>query len=312
MIKVKYLNKATKKYYLDKSEKFLLKFFDKPESKKKKEIIKILQANPSWQLLYNLSPQRRHLVDWYPFNKKETLLDIGAGSGSLTGVFCEKLKKVTCLELTPARAKIIAKRWSDKTNIEVICGSIEDFNTRERFDYINLTGVLEYAGRYAKDLHSSENFLKMPLVFIKKAKRLLKKGGKLLVAIENPLGIRYLTGAVEDHTAELFESVENFPQYSGARTFTKEELKALLLDQGFSNIEYYYPIPDYKLPWLVINEEYLDNLNSNSLSSLLKTVEYDHYPKFDVFTESPFAHQLAKEKLLSSFMNSFFVVAQKR
>lgn len=308
-IPIKYIERNSKDLYLDTSENFLLKFFNRPESEKQNQITKVLNNNSSWPILYELSPQRRHLFDWYPFKRQETLLDLGAGCGPLTNLFSEKLSKVTCLELSPLRTKIISKRCADKENIEIVCGSIEKFKTQVKYDYVNLTGVLEYAGKFFKGKKNENIFEETPLIFLEKARSFLKRGGKLFIAIENPLGIRYFSGAVEDHTAELFEGIEGYPQPSGIRTFTKSEIQKILYNLGFSKIEFYFPIPDYKLPSLVLSEEYLKKYNSNSLSSLFTNVEYFHYPLFDIFSEVLFSNQLQKEEILENFANSFLIVA---
>lgn len=311
-VNITHLKDSVKKKYFDQSEQIIYDFFNLPQSQKLEEINKVLNSNPPWTVLYHLTPQRQHLLDWYEFGKDKTLLDIGAGCGSLTGLFCDKLKSVVCLELTEIRAKIIARRWADKKNLKIYCGSIEELDTKEKFDYVNFTGVLEYAGMFSKDANNPKNFSSMPVLLLKKAKSFLKKNGKIIIAIENPLGIRYLSGAVEDHYGELFEGVENYPQYNGIRTFTKEELTRMLKGLGFDNVEFYYPIPDYKLPLLVMHQDYLNKFNANALSSFLKTVEYSHNPLFKFYSEILLAYQLRKEDILEKFMNSFLVFAVKK
>lgn len=309
---ITYLNDSIKKKYLDQSEQIIFDFFDKPQSQKLDQIFEVLNSNPPYTVRYHLTPQRQHLLDWYKFDKEETLLDIGAGCGALTGLFCDRLKSVTCLELTDIRAKIIAKRWADKDNLRIFCGSIEELNIKEKFDYVNLTGVLEYAGMFSKDHNHPDNFSKMPQKVLKKAYGFLKKGGKIMIAIENPLGLRYLSGATEDHYNELFEGVENYPQYNGIRTFTKDELTKMLYDSGFKKLEFYFPIPDYKLPLLVIHRDYLNSFSSSALSSFLQTVENSSNPVFQFYSEILFAYQLRKEGILEKFMNSFLIIATKK
>src|SRR3989344_6122946 len=130
---ITYLKDSVKKKYFDQSEQIIYDFFNLPQSQKWDEIITVLNSNPPWTVLYHLTPQRQHLLDWYEFGKDKALLDSGAGCGSLTGLFCEKLKGVVCLELTEIRAKIIAKRWADKKNLNIYCGSIEELHTKEKF-----------------------------------------------------------------------------------------------------------------------------------------------------------------------------------
>lgn len=303
-------NSKTKRLYQDSAETFLLNLFkDKSESQLWQEISKLLNQNPGWDLYYNLHPQRRHILDWYKFEKNASLLDVGAGTGAVTGLFLEKLKKVTALELSSQRANILKLRFKNHKNLNVISSSIYDYNPKDQFDYLNVTGVLEYAATFKND--GKINFAKAHYTFLKKCHQFLKKRGRLLLAIENPLGTRYFSGAVEDHCGELFEGVENYPQHDSIRTYTKNELTKALIDTGFDNVEFYLLYPDYKLPIMVINEKYLMKHSQFSLASFIANFDKAH-PLYNIFSEVLFSYQIKKEGLLANFANSFLVVAQKK
>src|SRR3989344_5361602 len=308
-VKLTYLDSSLKSKYEDSAEKFLLDFFkEKPESKRHRDIYKILNNDPSWDVFYNLHPQRRHILDWYDFKAGKSLLDIGAGTGAVSGIFLDKGLKVTALELTDIRAEILAYRFRDKDGLTVVAGHLDDFKPKQQFDYLNMTGVLEYSGMFSKE--NNPNFLKSHMNLLQKCSSFLKRGGKIIIAIENPLGIRYLTGAVEDHYGELFQGVQNYPQYNGIRTFTKTELKKILVNSGFKEIDLYLPFPDYKMPRTVFHESYVDSFDQISLTSYLQNIDYAH-PLFKFFSEILFSHQLKKEKYISTFSNSFLIIAEK-
>lgn len=63
-------------------------------------VIDILADDARLPILYHLSPKRRNLLEWYPFRSEAALLEIGAGCGALTGLFCEKDSHVTAIELS--------------------------------------------------------------------------------------------------------------------------------------------------------------------------------------------------------------------
>jgi 2-polyprenyl-3-methyl-5-hydroxy-6-metoxy-1,4-benzoquinol methylase len=107
-------NLTQTQFYSDSSEEFLLSFFDKPQSQKQKEIWNILNNNPPWPILYHLHPQREFILSWYPFKKDASLLEVGAGCGSITGMLCDKVNEVIANELIKERAEVIKKRWQDK------------------------------------------------------------------------------------------------------------------------------------------------------------------------------------------------------
>ena len=56
----------------------------------------------------------------------------------------------------------------------------------------------------------------------------LKNTGKLLIAIENKLGMKYFAGAPEDHTDIPFFGINGYPGNHSVRTFSKTELQELV------------------------------------------------------------------------------------
>lgn len=288
--------------YIDGSEKYLLDLFQKPESQLTNKIDKLLKdPQLPWPILYHIFPQRHMLLNWYPFEKDSHLLEIGAGCGALTGLFLQKVSKVTCNELTINRAKIIKKRFSDYKNLTVFEGNMTSQNIKEKFDYITIIGVLEYSAKYSSSTNPYKELLQVAL-------NLLKPNGHLLLAIENKIGLKYISGAPEDHTGVIFDSLENYSQDKQIRTFTRNELTNLLHQSGFKNIEYYYPFPDYKLPQIVFSEDGLKTINTLTKSSITATV--DHSATFEkLFNEVSFSHLLDKEEILNKFTNSFLIDA---
>lgn len=132
-----------------------------------------------------------------------------------------------------------------------------NFQTVEKdlgqFDVITLIGVLEYAQYYISSKKPYEEFLKIVL-------KHLKPNGKLILAIENKLGMKYWAGCKEDHNGGYFESIENYPNNKGVRTFSRGELEKMFIDTGYSNHEFYYPYPDYKLPMAIYSDKFLPSL----------------------------------------------------
>ena len=246
---VKLLNYSTKKdtYSDGDVEQEILKIFQNKNSKKLVE--NILANNPSWPMRYHLSPIRENILNWYEFENNKSFLEIGAGCGAITGVLCNKFKKVVSNELSELRAKIIAKRYKNNKNLTVIAGNLSNIILNEKFDYVSLIGVLEYAGKYT---HTKDPFTD----FLLQAKSYLKKDGTLIIAIENKFGLKYWAGCKEDHTGIYFDSIENYPKYSGVRTFGKYEITKLLENTGFKKLDFFYPLPDYKLPTEIYSDNY--------------------------------------------------------
>ena len=43
---------------------------------------------------HNFTDARENLINWYPFEKSSSILEIGAGMGALTGLLCQNAEKV--------------------------------------------------------------------------------------------------------------------------------------------------------------------------------------------------------------------------
>ncbi len=262
-----------------------------------KKADELLKNDNRWPILYHFSPNRHNLLEWYPFGFNEDVLEIGAGCGALTGLIASKAKTVTCVELSEKRSLINAHRCSEKTNIEIIIGNLNDINFQKKYDHITLIGVLEYAALYTQKVSSPYTS------FLKKIKTLLKTGGKLIIAIENRLGLKYWAGSREDHTGNFFDGIESYPTNPGVSTFSKLELEELLSKSGFEKKDFYYPYPDYKLPSQIYTDQRLPAFGE------LKTgqVNYDRSKLF-LFDENAAANTIIKNKLFPEFSNSFLIV----
>jgi len=268
------------------------------------EIKKLLNKGPSWPLKAHLLDERRNLLSWYEFKKDSSLLEIGSGWGALTGLFCEKVDKVTAVELTKKRAEITAFRHKDEENLTVIAGNIDNIKTKEKFDYVTSIGVLEYAGKYT----NSEN----PYYdFLEKLKSFLKPNGVLIIAIENKFGLKYWAGANEDHAGSFFESIEDYPIDRGIKTFTKKEITKMLEKAGFGNIKFYYPLPDYKLPTEIFSDEYLPTFKHNIRSGMMPYPDYVHEREI-FFNEKLASDNIIKNGNFDFFANSFLIFATRR
>ncbi|SDP80117.1 Methyltransferase domain-containing protein [Eubacterium maltosivorans] len=254
----------------------------------------ILKKDDRWPIFYHLSPLRENVFNWYPFKKDASLLEIGSGCGALTGLFCSKVKEVKSIELTKIRGKINYERNKKHTNLELIIGNFNKIPLEEKFDYIILNGVLEYAGSFTETEDPYTDFLK-------KVKTFLKPNGILLIAIENRFGIKYFNGAVEDHTSRLFSGINNYAGINSVKTFTKGELSELLNDAGFNNFKYYYPVPDYKFPEVLYTDKSLDLMNFNIRNNVYNANRLSFYNEEEV------QNTLTKEGIVEHFFNSFIV-----
>lgn len=216
--------------------------------------------NMSWPTYYHLTRLRRNILNWYPFEKEGSVLEIGCGLGAITNMLCDKCHDVTAVELSERRAAAALLRCRERENLEIIVGNLNDIEFEKKFDYITLIGVLEYQGTFT----DTDNPY---LDFLMEIKKLLKPNGKLLIGIENKYGLKYWCGAREDHTGVPFEGMNQYTLTNReVRTFSRKELERMVKDSGFRNTFFYYPMPDYKLPTVVYSQERLPhNENMHNL-----------------------------------------------
>lgn len=290
-----------KENYSDGIEEEMLKVLTKPNSKRKMETI--LSNNPSWPIFYHFSDERENLLRWYLFKKDASLLEIGAGLGALTGLFCERVGRVVAVELTEKRATITATRWKESPNLTVIAGNLNKIELKEKFDYVTCIGVLEYAAEFT---NSDSPFL----AFLNKLKSYLIENGILILAIENKFGLKYWSGVSDDHTGRIFDSIEGYPKGEKIKTFGKNELKELLKTAGFRKIDFYYPLPDYKFPREIFSEEYPPTLGHNVRSGLLPAPDFSR-PRIHLFDERLACDNIVLNNYFDYFANSFLVFASR-
>lgn len=264
------------------------------------DVEKILAKDDRWPVLYHFSPIRQNILEWYPFKKDAAVLEIGAGCGAISGVLCRNTKHVTSVDLSKRRSLINANRNKEYDNLTIMVGNINDVVLKEKYDYITLIGVLEYAGYYTDAEQPFEAFLE-------KISGYLKEDGKLLIAIENKFGLKYWAGSREDHTGKFFDGLEGYIDTdSKVRTFSKDALKKIILDAGYRKTEFYYPFPDYKFPVQIFSDEYLPK--EDDLNIGLDTFDNT---RMMLFNENRVYANLLKEKKFDFFANSFFVEVTK-
>ena len=256
----------------------------------------ILANDSRWPILYHLSPIRQNIINWYPFKANASCLEIGGGCGAITGALCDSLSEVKVVELSKRRASINFERHKSYDNLEIIVANLNDIKFNQKFDYITLNGVLEYAGSFTKTDEPYKDFLKQ-------IKKYLKPDGKLIVAIENRYGLKYFSGSKEDHTAKEFDGITGYVNNDTVRTFGKTELEKLLDESGYPVQEFYYPHPDYKMPMEIYSSAWLPNMDS-----LLSQAPNFDYDKYELFNETQAYQGIIENNQFEFFANSFLVI----
>ncbi len=231
----------------------------------------ILYRDDRWEVLYNLSPLRENLLEWYPFDNRASLLEYGGEYGALTCLFARKTSSVVTLCDNDLQTESIKHRCKELSNVQVV-KSIEEIE--QRFDYITIINP-------KTDIQE----------IIAGVMKFLKDDGKIILACDNSLALKYF----------LDDEVVKSTICTSKNCITK-----YLIQQKFSNIEFYYPSPDFRLPNVIYSERYLpqqgDIRNVN--------VRFDA-EKYQVLNEDYIYDAICGENIYENMANSFLIIASR-
>ncbi len=266
----------------------------------KEDYDQVIAQKKSWPVLYHFSRIRQNIISWLPLTREDTVLEIGAGCGALTGALAERAKSVTCVELSRKRSLINAYRNREMENVEIQVGNYQDIEKElGLFDLITLIGVFEYAKGY---IGGNDPYVDM----LRQAASHLRPGGQIALAIENRIGLKYWSGSSEDHVGTYYEGLEGYPAAQHVRTFSRPALCAIIEQAGGLTADFYYPFPDYKLPMVIYSDDYLPKPGEIG----------ENFPNYDrerilAFSEGRTLDTLIQDGLFTQFANSFLVILKK-
>lgn len=235
-------------------------------------------GSEDWEVHMQLSPLRQSLLNWYEFRPDACLLEMNAGYGALTGLFCERCRKVTSVTTTLKEAQILKKRCENQKNLRVLCkesGDLQELfqeiqKEDGKYDYVVVLESIEYAKDPAKALREWMQYVRTE--------------GILLVTADNRYGLKYFCGAKDPHTLIPFEGVNGYfprdtqkregaPQENerheeggkegqGGRCLSRKELADGIKGAGISRYQFYYPVPDGRMPQMIFSDHYKKGTNT--------------------------------------------------
>lgn len=250
---------------------------------------RILEENVNLDYLYALSEQRENVIEWFEFKPDASLLQIGADYGALTGLYSRRVKEVCVLEEDLRNAEIVKMRCPEADNIIYVKESLEEHGKSHAggYDYVMMIGPLA-------DLYGmrTENQIKdQPKDWIQKqietAKSLVKPGGCLILAVCNKFGMKYWAGCERE-----------------AVSVSRKELAELTGGEGTA--EWYYPMPDYRIPITVYSQSYLPK--KGDLTHTITAYDYPRYIRMDVGEKYD---EVCEDGEFEQYANSFLVIWKK-
>ncbi|MCA3159498.1 MAG: class I SAM-dependent methyltransferase, partial [Burkholderiales bacterium] len=258
-----------------------------------------------WPSLYHLSGTRANILRPFESELLGDILEIGAGCGAITRFLGECGGNVLALEGSPRRASIARARTRDLDNVTVVCDKFDDFSCDQKFDVVTLIGVLEYANLFT----AGEN---PTLAMLERVRNFLKPSGKLIIAIENQLGLKYFAGAPEDHVGIPLYGIEARYRNDQPQTFGRKELDGLIRKAGFKSTDFLAPFPDYKLPVCIITEYGFSCDTFDVAAFAWQSVRRDpQLPPFLAFSPELVWPTIVNNGLALDLANSFLIVARQ-
>ena len=292
---------ATELTYADGSEAALLELLRACTSVDSHSTEALSRAT-SWAERYHTHPARAGVVRALSIPRDAVVLEVGAGCGGVTRYLGEIADTVDALEPMQPRALVARERTRDLAGVEVFVGEIADLPRVPAYDVVVVVGVLEYVGNGSAQ---AEPYI----AFLREIGARLRPGGSLILAIENKFGVKYLAGSPEDHTNQVFDSIEGYPRGERARTFSRRQLLELFTQAGL-DARTLGAFPDYKLTRAVFDS---DAVPAQAQSLLL---DIPSFPSPDwsksrpgLASEGRIWQELVEAGLSAETPNSFIVIA---
>lgn len=214
----------------------------------------VMAGETDWQVFCHLTELGKGILSWYDFPPRASVLQVGAGFGTLTGCLCGKCAHVTAADRSLYRAEALSVRYAARENLDIYAGDLSEIIFPEPFDYIIVIGLLERIGGGSPDESIYASYLKS-------LRKWLKPGGTVLFAVENRFGLRYFCGETEPHTGKAFHGLNQYRGGTPGRSFDRKEIQDMVRSAGFTRCKFYYPLPDYKLPQLIYTDARLPEKN---------------------------------------------------
>ncbi len=256
-----------------------------------------------WPSEYHLSSDRANLLRPFDLSFAQTALEFGSGCGAISRYLGEQGIEVDAVEGSAVRAHLGKMRCRDLDNVAVINANYNDLEyPAQAYDLILFVGVIEYARKFHDGAKTDRD---AAIAILKDVRRYLKPGGVILVAIENRLGLKYILGQHEDHYSKKYIGIHGYPDSAGIATYSQSEWRELALQAEFTECQFAYPFPDYKIPRVMLGEQFARE-NENAFNHLEGIYARDYTRPVKKSPTESIAWQAASSgQFLGTIANSF-------
>lgn len=168
-------------------------------------------------------------------------------------------------------------------------------NEKRKFDYIVILPVIES--------------LWEPVAFLHAVKERLTPNGRMLLAMNNRLGLRYFCGDRDPYTGRNFDGIEDYKRaYSKkedvflGRMYDRSQIGSVLREAGFEHVKFYSVLTDLENPSLIFSENY--ELNEDLSNRLFPTY---NYPDTVFLEEETLYSTLINNQMFHQMANAYLI-----
>lgn len=246
--------------------------------------------------------QRRELpkaiIKWYEIEKESSVACVVCGEGNSERI-AEALEEME-LQVDRLMLEVLENPsfFENGDGRERDCSETESGKRlygKGGYDYVIVVDVLEYA--------------KDPNVLFERIHSLLKSDGRLLLAADNRLSIRYFCGDQDAFSGRNYDGIENYrhvrpweQEAMKGRAYSKAEITGFLEKAGFMQHRFFSVFPRIENPQLLLAEDY----EPNEALDIRVFPEYNN-PDTVFLMEEELYPSLMANGLLHGMANGFFI-----
>ncbi|MGA2298968.1 MAG: class I SAM-dependent methyltransferase [FCB group bacterium] len=174
-----------------------------------------------WEKLYYKKRENLFSV-LKPYHLPGNALELGSADGILTQWLCKEFTSLTVVDGSELFLKQLKQKVKAK-NIKLVCSLFEEWETKEKFDNIFMTHILEH--------------LDDPVLVLKRAVKWLSKKGRIFIAVPNANSIHRLIGVKMGMLSKKDSLNEQDVILGHKRVYTPKLLKSHIRKAGLKIIK---------------------------------------------------------------------------
>ena len=230
---------------------------------------RLLEENDNLNYLYATAPHREAFFEWLDLEKESKVLVVAPASLEIIKRLLSNERKVYVLD-DENFLNLYKYKFNSSNNLYPYTKLEELLGEELSFDYVVIVGESEYEAKY----------------LIESIKPKMNTGSRLIFACDNSYGFKYLCGAKSDD-----------------KSFSKKELGQMFNELGFNEINWYYPMPDYRMANVIYSEK--SKPKKGDLSNFIAA--YD-YPAIENVNIAKKFEEINEAGDFEDFANSFLII----